>query len=293
MVRETGANLKRNPTLTLASVLTISVSLALVGASFLLRDGVQNATQRWQGGVEVVVFLNPDVTPAQRAAVGRFVDQNPLVKRQTFVDQQAAYKEYRRIYKNQPELRDVLTPTEVPPSYRVVPKQATVAVVDDLQRVLSRRPGVYRVTAATDAVKKIERLSGLLTTGLAFMAVFLLTAAFLLIINTIRMAAFARRHEIEVMKLVGATNWFIRIPFMLEGLAQGLVGAAVAAGGVFGLNRLFRDRLDVTGPQSFPLLQSFVVDSSHVVSTCVLLVVVGVVVGMVGSGIAVGRFVDV
>lgn len=293
MVRETGSNLKRNATLTLASIVTVAVSLFLVGASLLLGDGAKNATRRFQGGVELVVFLDPQISNGQTKAVGNYIDQNPLVKRRSFVDKKAAYEEFKKIYKDSPETVQSISVKEMPPSFRVVPKDATADTVEQLQGVFARQAGVFKVTAATDAVRKIQRLSGLLTTGLGFTAVCLLAAALLLIVNTIRMAALARRREIEVMKLVGATNWFIRIPFMLEGLAQGLIGAALAAGGVFGLNKLFKDRLATSGSGGITLLQSFVVDQSHVITTATLLVVIGVVVGVVGSGVAVGRFVDV
>ncbi len=293
MVRETGTNLKRNPTLTVASVLTIGVSLFLVGASLLLGDGAKNATRRFQGGVEVVVFLDPQISDAQRDSVGAFIDANPLVKKKSYVDKQAAYKEYKRLFKDSPDMISALSAKDLPTSFTVVPNDATIDSVEQLQSVLSQRPGVYRVEASTDAVRKIQRLSALLTTGLALTAVCLLAAALLLIINTIRMAALARRREIEVMKLVGATNWFIRVPFMLEGLAQGLVGAGLAAAGVFGLNRVFKDRLTTSSSSGITLLQSFVVDQSHVITTSILLLVIGVVISVVGSGFAVGRFVDV
>ncbi|MDQ6697698.1 MAG: ABC transporter permease [Actinomycetota bacterium] len=293
MVRETGTNLKRNPTLTLASVVTIGVSLFLVGASLLLADGAKNATRRFQGGVSLVVFLDPQISNAQRDSVGAFIDANPLVKRKSYVDNKAAYKDFKRYFKDQPDVISVMRPQDVPTSFNVVPRDATVDSVEQLQNLLSKRVGVYRVAAATDAVRKIQRLSTLLTTGLALTAVCLLGAAVLLIVNTIRMAALARRREIEVMKLVGATNWFIRIPFMLEGLAQGMVGAGLAAAGVFGLNKLFEDRLRSTSTRGVSLLQSFVVDQSHVVATSTLLLVIGVVIGVAGSGFAVGRFIDV
>ena len=102
---------------------------------------------------------------------------------------------------------------------------------------------------------------------------------------------FARRREIEVMKLVGATNWFIRVPFMLEGMIQGLLGAGVAVGAVFGANwaldRYLSDR------NSLQLLESFVVATEDVWRTSFLLLVIGVIVGTVGSAIAVSRFLDV
>ena len=293
MVRETGTNLKRNPSLTLASVVTIGVSLFLVGASLLLGDGAKNATRRFEGGVELVVFLDPQISNAQRDAVGAFIDANPLVKKKSYVDRQAAYREFKRLFKDSPDMVSATRPQDLPTSFTVVPRDATVDSVEQLQSVLSKRAGVFRVAAATDAVRKIQRLSSLLTTGLALTAVCLLGAALLLIVNTIRMAALARRREIEVMKLVGATNWFIRIPFMLEGLAQGLLGAGIAAAGVFGLNKLFEDRLRSSNSGGVTLLQSFVVDQSHVVATSTLLLVIGVTIGVLGSGFAVGRFVDV
>jgi cell division transport system permease protein len=293
MVRETSSNLRRNASLTLASVVTIGVSLFLVGASLLIGDGAKNATLRFRGGVELIVFLDPQVSAAQRDAVGAFIDANPLVKKKSYVDKQAAYKEFKRLFKDQPDMVSAIRPQDLPTSFTVVPHDATAESVEQLESVLTKRPGVLRVNAATDAVRKVQRLSSLLTTGLALTAVCLLLAALLLIVNTIRMAALARRREIEVMKLVGATNWFIRIPFMLEGLAQGLLGAAFAAAGVFGLNALFKDRLQATNSDSLAALQGFVVDQSHVIATASLLVVIGVVIGVVGSGVAVGRFVDV
>ena len=119
----------------------------------------------------------------------------------------------------------------------------------------------------------------------------LLLAAGLLILNTIRMAMFARRREIEVMKLVGATNWFIRVPFMLEGLIQGLVGSGIAIGAVVTLNNFFESRL--SNADELVILQGFVVANSEVFGTSLFILVVGALVGTIGSGIAVTRFLDV
>jgi cell division transport system permease protein len=113
-------------------------------------------------------------------------------------------------------------------------------------------------------------------------------AAALLIFNTIRMAIFARRREIEVMKLVGATNWFIRIPFMLEGLVQGLVGAGVAFGTVYFLRGAAEE-----GVRQIDLFKGFVVLGSQVATTGVFTVVLGALIGAVGAGVAVTRFLDV
>ena len=113
----------------------------------------------------------------------------------------------------------------------------------------------------------------------------------LLILNTIRMAMFARRREIEVMKLVGATNWFIRVPFMLEGLVQGVIGAASGHRRAGHLPAVLRGL--VAQPEDFPLFSGFVLGTGELVVIYVLLGVIGCVVGAIGAGVAVTRFLDV
>src|SRR5690606_4010766 len=163
--------------------------------------------------------------------------------------------------------------------------------IRQLGETFESAPGVFRVVFAFDTVQQVQRLSRILSIGILFVAGVLLLAAGLLILNTIRMAMFARRREIEVLKLVGATNWFIRIPFMLEGLIQGIVGALFAVGSVVVLNNFFESWLQNT--ESFAVLQGFVVSTSELVGTSVFILVVGMLVGGIGSGIAVSRFLDV
>ncbi|MBK9180891.1 MAG: ABC transporter permease [Acidimicrobiales bacterium] len=289
--RETASNLRRNFTLTIASLLTVAVSLSLVGAALLLRQGVQNATLRWQGGIEFIVFLNPEATPEQTEAIGRALEENPEVDEVKYVSQQEAYEEFQVLFRNSPEMVDSVSPEVLPASYRVVPRDADTTVIESVGRQFEQQPGVYSVVFAKDTVESVLKVSRVLQLGILGTAFVLLFAAGLLILNTIRMAMFARRREIEVMKLVGATNWFIRVPFMLEGLVQGLVGAAVACGSVFLLNNLIEAR--VSDGQSLAILQNFSVSSGEVSATAIFLVVVGVLVGTIGSGIAVSRFLDV
>jgi cell division transport system permease protein len=112
----------------------------------------------------------------------------------------------------------------------------------------------------------------------------------ILIFNTIRMAMFARRREIEVMKLVGATNWFIRVPYMLEGLVHGLIGTGLAVGALFGYQKLTSSFID---ERRLELLRGFVVNTSDVIGTSILIAVIGVLVGVLGSWLASSRFLDV
>jgi cell division transport system permease protein len=130
-----------------------------------------------------------------------------------------------------------------------------------------------------------------LTTGIFVVAAVLFLASGLLILNTIRMAMFARRREIEVMKLVGATNWFIRVPFMLEGLIQGFVGAIAAIGALAILRPFVLDWLPDS--QDFPLISGFTVGGGEMAAIFLALGVVGILIGTIGAGIAVSRFLDV
>lgn len=291
VVRETGSNLFRNFTITLASVLTVTVSLFLVGASLMLNRGVENATQRWQGGIEFVVFLNPDANQRQIDSVGSDLDQSPEVERITFVNQQEAYEEFRQLFADSPDMVDSVTPEILPPSYRVVPVNKEIDVVSALGQQFEGKPGVRDVVYASETIRLVQELSSRLTVGIFIVAAFLLGAAGLLILNTIRMAMFARRREIEVMKLVGATNWFIRVPFMVEGLVQGVVGAVLAVLSLAAFKPFFEQWLP--NPEDFPLVSGFTVSGSELVFIYGLIFVVGCGVGAFGAGIAVTRFLDV
>ena len=153
------------------------------------------------------------------------------------------------------------------------------------------RSGVDQVVFASKTIRLIQQLSSRLTVGIFVIAAFLLGAAGLLILNTIRMAMFARRREIEVMKLVGATNWFIRVPFMLEGLVQGLVGAFLAIAGLAAFKPFFQKWLP--SAQDIPLVGGFQVSAGEMTVIFMTLGVVGVAIGAIGAGIAVSRFLDV
>jgi cell division transport system permease protein len=147
---------------------------------------------------------------------------------------------------------------------------------------------VRDVVYARDTVKALLSVTRYAQLLIWAVAIVLLVAAALLILNTIRMAIYARRREVSVMKLVGATNWFIRVPFMFEGLVQGLIGAVGAFGVVFLVRNFAQNAV-----RHVELFRQFSVNTGEVVGTGLFLVIVGMVVGAVGSAIAVSRFLDV
>ncbi len=287
-LRETVQNLRRNLVLTGASMMTVAVSLSLVGASFLLGYGVDNVTQRWQGGIEFEIFLNETITPEQRERIQRELDANPDVERAEFVSQEQQFELFKVLFADQPEYLETVTAEVLPPSFRVEPSIADADVIKALGDRFEAEPGVKTVVFAEETVRTLLRVSGITQSVIFAVAAVLLFAAALLIFNTIRTAIFARRREIEVMKLVGATNWFIRVPFMLEGLLQGLAGASVAFGIVYLVRNAAQDAI-----RGVPLFDGFVVVGSQVATTGVLTLLLGAGIGAIGAGVAVTKFLDV
>ncbi len=290
VARETMTNLRRNLSMASAALLTVAVSLTLVGGALLVKRGVDRATVQWKGNVELSIFMKPDASQLESEAVDRQLDAMPEVKSARYVSKPEAFEEFKQIFANEPDVRDSLTVEQIPPSYRVVPKEAeqTKLIGERFQDTA----GVFRVSYAKEEVDALVSVTNFLQIMLWAIAIVLLMAASLLILNTIRMAIFARRREVAVMKLVGATNWFIRVPFMLEGLLQGLAGAGIAYGVVWIGRDLIQNQVN-SARNDIQLFKQFLVTSSDVVGTGVLLLVVGVVVGTVGSALAVSRFLDV
>ena len=294
IVRETAANLTRNLTLTIASLLTVVVSLSFVGFVFLIQDAVGNQLGTWKDGVEVSIFMNPDASQDQIDGVKRELASSSLVKQPArYVDRDEALVEIKKLFPSTPEMVELLRDGKgVPTSFRIKPTSTESAVISSFSSQFNKMAGVSLVRSADQAIAFIRKISSFAKWGLGVGALSLLAAAVLLIWNTIRTAMFARRREIEVMKLVGATNWFIRWPFIIEGMVQGLFGAAIACGLVWTGNNLWRSKVigSFSSSLSFDSLQA---SPSQFRLVMLLLLAIGAVAGSVASAIASSRFLDV
>jgi cell division transport system permease protein len=287
--RETLTNLRRNLLLTTASIVTVAVSLSMVGVAFLLRYGVNNATQQWKNGVQFEVFLNLDASPDQKTGLERELSRNPNVKSFKFVGREQQYKLFSQYYRTQPQVLENVHPDDLPESYRVVPRSEDAGVIGAMADNARKLAGVNKVAFPGDQVRRLLRTSSAMQAAALIVAGVLFLASSVHIFNTIRMAIFSRRREIEVMKLVGATNWFIRIPFMVEGLVQGLIGAVGAVVTIYFL----RSPLSVWVLENLSEFRGFYVEQGEVLVAAVILAVVGAVVGAASAGVAVTRFLDV
>ncbi|MEZ5309091.1 MAG: permease-like cell division protein FtsX [Microthrixaceae bacterium] len=288
VVKETGSNLVRNITLTLASVLTVAIALAFVGVSHLIGVGIEGSFGGLQSDVRMFVYMNPTASAEQIESVRKALEESPQVDSIVFLDQTETYKEFKRLFKDQPDFVESINPEELPQSFRIKPKSTDTEVVSAVGKEFENLPGVYKVEyaskLASDIKRSLDTLNGWITKfGFALIAV-----SVMLIFNTIRTAVFARRREIEVMRLVGASNWFIRLPFIVEGMVQGLIGAIIAAGLTWSFDVLWHRNF--VNQRGLDLLNNITWETGNLIFAVVMVLTVGAVAGAIGSGVAVGRY---
>jgi cell division transport system permease protein len=276
-VKETLSNLWRNRMMTIAAVLTVAVSLSLVGSALLLKQSAAQASAQWQQGTRVTVWMQPTATVAEIANVQTQLANLPIVKHCQFFTQLEDYNEARRLLPASEF--NALTVAAMPSSFRCVPTVPANAFT--VEATFANQSGVYQVTAPEQQIRQMNHAIRVLQFVFLALAGVLLLSATVLILNTIRMAIFARRREVSVMKLVGATNWFIRIPYITEGFIQGLLGSAVAILAVTALHTWY------------PLHNEFQLNTNALLGTNAVVLIVGVLIGSVGSAIAIRRFLDV
>jgi cell division transport system permease protein len=292
--REMWASFRRNLTLTAAAILTSAIALLLVGTTMLIQRAFENLLVQWKGDVAMIVFVRSDATPEQIALIDESLRSAPTiinVDKLQYLDKTQTYEEAKRIFAGDPVTLSLLTPENIPSEFKVVPITQDPALVRSLSEQYRSLPGVEDVALAEDEFEVISTLSKFVRTVTLVMSLVLLVVAVGLIWNTIRTAMFARRREIEVMKLVGATNWFIRVPFMLEGLLQGLIGAVVSCGGLWALNSAWSN--GVAGFKPGTGISSLVVPSGYLSAVMVVILIIGALAGAIGSAIAASRFLDV
>ena len=291
--RETWASFKRNVTLTMAAVITSAVSLLLVGSTFLIQRAFDNLLTRWKGDVELIVYVRSDADVNQIQVIQDALNSQPAVidvSKLRYLDQAESYAEAQKLFAGDPGTLRLLTPENIPSQFKVVPISQDSNLIRELGEQFRSLAGVREVAYAQDVFDVVARVSQFIRIATTAMSIVLLVVAVGLIWNTIRTAMFARRREIEVMKLVGATNWFIRIPFMLEGLMQGLIGGVLSCLGLWGLNTAWSNAVaDFNDTE----LAALVVTDGYLRFVMFILLGIGAIAGAVGSGIAATRFLDV
>ena len=209
--------------MTLAGIITVAVSLCVLGGALLLSRLVDHGTQQWKNGVELEIFMKSKAPTVQTQAVQAQLKGDQDVRSFKYLPSRTPTTSSSAT-RDQPDLVNTITPADLPASFRVAPRQGGAHEADRRPQY-QNLPGVDQVKTASKEVKELLSASTLDPARLPRRSSWRCSfASLFLIVNTIRLATFARRREIEVMKLVGASNWFVRIPFMLEGMVQGVVG---------------------------------------------------------------------
>ena len=285
---ETVNNLRRNALMAVAATSTVAISLLLLGGVEILGMVVGNVTNSWEAKVEISTFLRDDANSGEIQALESEVAQMPEVKDVTYVSKAQAYEEFKETYADTPQLYEALSPDSLPASLRIALTDAQYT--QEVAARIQGASGVDEVRFGGEIIRRLLQVNTLLRTVTLVLSVILMIASAALIANTIRLGIYARREEIGIMKLVGATNWFIRIPFMLEGLVAALLGALLAAGIVWFADAMLFTRL----AQAVPFLApAFNFSTRELMTVVAALVAVGTGVGLVGSGMATRRFLQV
>jgi cell division transport system permease protein len=291
LVRDACTNLLRSGWGGLASVGTISVAFLIVGVFLLLADHLQGLLATWREQFQVTVFLEDGITPDQFARLKRRIGNELAVRSFTYTSKEEALANFKREMRGQEALLEGLGDNPLPASFqlRIRPEAQTVEGMKQLAAALSRLEGVEDVAYGRDWFERLATAARVMRIVGLSVGTLLLAASVLIVSSTVRLAVHARAAEIEIMRLVGATNMYIRAPFVLEGMLQGALGAGLALALLYGAQRLaYRqlppDLVASAGPAFLTFLDPHA--STWIVAA-------GALLGALGSLLSVGRFLRV
>jgi cell division transport system permease protein len=223
ILNEVFVGLWRNVTMSVAMIITMSVSLTMLGASVLLYMQVNQMKDYYYGSIEVSIFLDEKVTDGQNATIAQTIDQSPLVASKTYESREQAFEKFKVLWKDSPDFVNSVGPESLPASYRV--KLKDPEQYKQFATQVQGLPGVQDIVDQRQLLDKVFSIFNSIQVLSLVVAAFMALAALLLVGNTIQVAAYSKRREVAVMKLVGASNWFIQAPFVLEAVVAGLIGS--------------------------------------------------------------------
>jgi len=225
--------LRRNITMTIAMILTTAISLGLLGGGLLVARLIDKMQDEYYSQAEVTVNLTDDISATDQncaqslcAGLRAALNNDPLVESVTFENREAGYQRFQKLFADQPELIKLTRPEALPAELHVKMKDPTRSTV--MVQQFTGRAGVKSVTAQTQFLKQLFDVFDSLRRGVFVLALIQALAALLLMSNTIQISAFTRRTEVGIMRLVGATRWYTQLPFLLEAVVAGVVGALIA-----------------------------------------------------------------
>jgi cell division transport system permease protein len=285
---EAWSSIRMNLSTTFAATMTVLIGMCLLGLFLALGTWVLSWSNHVQKELQVHVYFQTDATPQQEAAVAARLRNDRQVKHLDFVSKAEALEQMKKNFKDLTS--GILLPSNpLPDSYTVTPLKAAYTPLIGKKVKSAAWPAVANVRWGSETAKRVLTIAKVISLVFLIAVILLVVASTLLIANTIRLSIFARRREIEVMKLVGATNWFIRGPFMLEGLVCGLVGSVLAV-------ILLVLGKTVALPSILPHIGGGEGSDVHSLSftfNALALIAAGLLLGAMGSGLTLRRFLQV
>jgi cell division transport system permease protein len=291
--RETASGLRRNGIVAFAAMSTAFIALFLFGLALLIAREFNLVIDAWTGNVQVAVYLTDPANPDTVALLTDRLEALPAVDEVTFESKDDACARFRELFANQPIfVENINCDDPQHPEENPLPASLRVTLVDteqfeQVRAAVEGQPGVDQVQDYREVLSRLVAITRVLSVGILSIAVIMLASAVALIANTLRMGMFARRKEIGIMRLVGATNWRIRVPFLIEGLVESLLGATAAIFALFLLKVVFVDRLR-DEIRFFPLVQN-----SDVLAIAPWILIAAAIVAIVAGTIGMRRFLDV
>jgi cell division transport system permease protein len=261
---EVWIGLRRNLTMTVALVVVVAISLSLLGTALLFVKQVDNTRSYWQSRVQLSVYLctpsdvaancqkNGAVTPSEKLAIENELRATHDTITIQYVSAAAAYRQFRQEFADNEPIVRYTDKNQIPPSFEIRLKN-TQADATQVTEVMDGAPGVSQVVNDASILDQFYRLLDGARNAVAVIAIFLLIAAILLVANTIRLSAFNRRRETSIMRLVGASNFYVQLPFLVEGMIAGLFGWLVATALLIGVKSVLLSTLQSVFPYGVSL----------------------------------------
>jgi cell division transport system permease protein len=293
--RETTSGLRRNGLVAFAAISTTFIALLLFGLALLISRQVNIMIDRTTGNVEVAIYLTDPVNDENVGSLTETLTALPVVSSVDYETKAEAYERFVRLFENSPALVENVDPDALPASLRVKltdPERfrevaAVLGCEPGRGNYVCAAPGVETLVDQREFLDRLFAVTRVFRVGVLLVSVVMLVSAAILIANTVRMGLFARRKEIGIMKLVGATNWRIRIPFLIEGLFESLIGAGAAILVLFALKVAFINPLNES-VQFVPWIVN-----RDVVAIIPWLLFAGILVAIVAGLVGMRRFLDV
>ena len=288
-IRQALQQIWRNKGMSTASVFAITAMLLILGLFFVITVNINLFTEMLKNNYnEVEVFLNDDVKKSDAENIMKKIDAEPGVKSSAYRSKTEAMKIMKARWGENSYLLDSLGDNPLPSS--IVVTVDSMSTADNVIKMVKGTDGVEDVKYYQDTVKKLTKITNFLKIAAMIIMVFLIIVSIVVVSNTIKLTVFARAKEIEIMKYIGATNWFIRGPFLIEGILIGVISSAVSAVATF---FIYREIISLVGKQFMTIMSSPLVPAGYLsVNLILIFLAIGVSIGACGSIVSMRKFLD-